>query len=54
MARTRLTNAWFDGKLKTVSTARNWNTVGKLLELAGMKDEEIVGRRETLKVRMGS
>jgi uncharacterized protein (DUF1697 family) len=33
MARTRLTNAWFDAKLKTVSTARNWNTVGKLVEL---------------------
>jgi uncharacterized protein (DUF1697 family) len=34
MARTKLTNAYFDSKLKTVSTARNWNTVGKLLELA--------------------
>ena len=33
MARTKLTNAWFDTKLKTVSTARNWNTVGKLIEL---------------------
>jgi uncharacterized protein (DUF1697 family) len=33
MARTKLTNAWFDSKLKTVSTARNWNTVGKLVEL---------------------
>ena len=33
MARTKLTNAYFDGKLKTVSTARNWNTVGKLVEL---------------------
>jgi uncharacterized protein (DUF1697 family) len=32
MARTKLTNAYFDSKLKTVSTARNWNTVGKLLE----------------------
>jgi uncharacterized protein (DUF1697 family) len=33
MARTKLTNAWFDSKLKTVSTARNWNTVAKLVEL---------------------
>ena len=35
MARTKLTNVYFDGKLKTVSTARNWNTVGKLVELLG-------------------
>jgi uncharacterized protein (DUF1697 family) len=35
MARTKLTNAYFDAKLKTVSTARNWNTVGKLLGLMG-------------------
>jgi uncharacterized protein (DUF1697 family) len=34
MARTRLTNAYFDAKLKTVSTARNWKTVGKLVELS--------------------
>lgn len=33
MARTKLTNAYFDGKLGTVSTARNWRTVGVL---AGM------------------
>ena len=33
MARTRLTNAYFDTKLKTVSTARNWNTVARLVEL---------------------
>jgi len=33
MARTKLTNAYFDAKLKTVSTARNWRTVGKLLEM---------------------
>jgi uncharacterized protein (DUF1697 family) len=32
MARTKLTNAYFDTKLKTVSTARNWNTVGKLMQ----------------------
>jgi uncharacterized protein (DUF1697 family) len=35
MARTKLTNVYFDAKLKTVSTARNWNTVGKLLEMMG-------------------
>ena len=34
MARTKLTNVYFDTKLKTVSTARNWNTVGKLVDLS--------------------
>jgi uncharacterized protein (DUF1697 family) len=33
MARTKLTNAYFDFKLSTISTARNWNTVRKLDEL---------------------
>jgi uncharacterized protein (DUF1697 family) len=33
MARSKLTNAWCDSKLKTVSTARNWNTVLKLYDL---------------------
>jgi len=33
MGRTKLTNAYFDSKLKTVSTARNWRTVLKLLEM---------------------
>jgi len=33
MARTKLTNAYFDSKLSTTSTARNWATVCKLLEL---------------------
>jgi uncharacterized protein (DUF1697 family) len=33
MARTKLTNAYFDSKLRTVSTARNWRTVLKLAEL---------------------
>lgn len=33
MARTKLTNAYFDSKLKTVSTARNWRTVLKLSEM---------------------
>jgi uncharacterized protein (DUF1697 family) len=34
MGQTKLTNAYFDSKLKTVSTARNWRTVAKLVELA--------------------
>ncbi len=29
----KLTNAWFDSKLTTISTARNWRTVTKLLAL---------------------
>ena len=33
-ARSKLTNAWFDSRLSTVSTMRNWKTVSKLLELA--------------------
>lgn len=32
-AKTKLTNAWFDSKLETVSTCRNWRTVQKLLEM---------------------
>ncbi|MCU1318566.1 MAG: hypothetical protein JWP98_84, partial [Edaphobacter sp.] len=35
MGRTKLTNAYFDSKLKTVSTARNWRTVLKLVEMVG-------------------
>ena len=31
-ADTKLTNAWLDSKLSTVSTARNWTTVNKLCE----------------------
>jgi len=34
-ARTKLTNQYFDSRLSTTSTARNWRTVLKLLELAG-------------------
>ena len=34
LARSKLTNAWFDSRLSTVSTMRNWKTVRKLLELA--------------------
>ncbi len=33
MARTKLTNAYFDSKLATTSTARNWRTITKLYEL---------------------
>ena len=33
--KTKLTNAWFDSRLKTTSTVRNWKTVLKLLELSG-------------------
>jgi hypothetical protein len=33
VARSKLTNAYFDSKLKTTSTGRNWRTVIKLLEL---------------------
>jgi|ERR1019366_2939539 uncharacterized protein (DUF1697 family) len=29
----KLTNAWFDSRLQTVSTSRNWNTVTRLLEM---------------------
>jgi uncharacterized protein (DUF1697 family) len=35
LARTKLTNQYFDSKLATTSTVRNWRTVLKLLELAG-------------------
>ena len=35
VARSKLTNAYFDSKLGTTSTARNWKTVLKLNELAG-------------------
>lgn len=34
VARTKLTNAYFDGKLGTTSTFRNWTTVQALLALA--------------------
>lgn len=33
MGNTKLTNAFFDSKLKTISTARNWNTVQTLVEM---------------------
>ena len=34
MARTKLTNAYFDSRLRTVSTARNWRTILKLAQLS--------------------
>lgn len=33
LAKTKLTNAYFDSKLQTCSTARNWRTVLKLIEM---------------------
>lgn len=33
VANSKLTNAYFDSKLSTISTSRNWRTVTKLLEL---------------------
>lgn len=33
MARTKLTNAYFDARLATISTARNWRTVTTLYEM---------------------
>jgi uncharacterized protein (DUF1697 family) len=33
LAKTKLTNAYFDSKLGTVGTSRNWRTVLKLLEM---------------------
>jgi uncharacterized protein (DUF1697 family) len=33
MGNSKLSNAWFDSKLSTTSTARNWRTVLKLLEM---------------------
>ena len=34
LARTKLTNSYFDSRLATTGTTRNWRTVLKLLELA--------------------
>ena len=33
VARSKLTNNYFDSKLSTISTSRNWRTVGKLFEM---------------------
>jgi len=35
VAGTKLTNNYFDSKLTTTSTGRNWRTVTKLLKLMG-------------------
>jgi uncharacterized protein (DUF1697 family) len=35
LARSKLTNAYFDSKLGAVSTIRNWNTVRKLSRMSG-------------------
>ena len=35
VGRTKLTNAYFDAKLATTSTMRNWRTVLKLVEMTG-------------------
>ena len=35
MASTKLTNAYFDATLRTLTTIRNWRTTLKLLELSG-------------------
>ncbi len=37
VARTKLTNAWFDAKLSVTSTLRNWRTVMKLGELVAAR-----------------
>jgi len=37
VARTKLTNAWFDSKLRVTSTLRNWRTVMKLGELVAAR-----------------
>jgi uncharacterized protein (DUF1697 family) len=34
----KLTNAWFDSKLSTVSTVRNWRTVQELAALSGAEE----------------
>lgn len=39
VARSKLTNAYLDARLATVSTARNLRTVGKLLEMVGLPPE---------------
>ena len=39
VARTKLTNAYLDRQLRTVSTLRNWNTVLKLIELMEIRSK---------------
>ena len=40
LARTRLTNSYFDSRLSTTSTTRNWRTTVKLLEMAEAMAQE--------------
>jgi uncharacterized protein (DUF1697 family) len=35
MGKTKLTSAWFDAKLETISSARNWKTVLELVAMCG-------------------
>jgi uncharacterized protein (DUF1697 family) len=35
VGRTKLSNSYFDAKLATTSTMRNWRTVVKLVEMTG-------------------
>jgi uncharacterized protein (DUF1697 family) len=37
MGETKLTNAYFDSKLRTTCTARNWRTVLQLVEMCGAR-----------------
>ncbi len=37
VARTKLSNAWFDSRLRVVSTLRNWRSVLKLAELVAAR-----------------
>jgi uncharacterized protein (DUF1697 family) len=37
VARSKLTNAWFDAKLATLSTFRNWRTVNRLAEMVAAR-----------------
>ena len=37
-ARTKLSNAMFETKLKTVATTRNWKTINKLLAVSKLKE----------------
>jgi uncharacterized protein (DUF1697 family) len=45
VARSKLTNAYFDSKLDTVSTLRNWRTVLTLLEMAEAPATGVVSSR---------
>ncbi len=39
VARTQLTNSYFDTRLRTIGTMRNWRTVTRLLELMEERDQ---------------